>query len=83
MTAAMTTNAAIDLVRREQKGIIAEAPSILKSPRSYEATSRIIFFADFFLENALIQMLDCHPTSHLRSHYSMISYIYCLYACEV
>jgi hypothetical protein len=48
MTAAMTTNAAIDLVRREQKGIIAEAPSILKSPRSYEATSRIIFFADFF-----------------------------------
>lgn len=48
VTAAMTTDMALDLVRRAEEDIIAAAPGLLAKPRSYEAISLIIFYADSF-----------------------------------
>ena len=48
ITATMTTNAAIEIVRRAEEDIIAIAPQVLSKPNSYEDISIIIFYADSF-----------------------------------
>ena len=48
VTAAMTTNMALDLVRRAEEDIIAAAPGLLAKSCSYEAISSVIFYADSF-----------------------------------
>ncbi|KAI4279291.1 MAG: hypothetical protein L6R38_005073 [Xanthoria sp. 2 TBL-2021] len=48
MTCAMTTNLALDLVRRAEEDIINQAPMLLGGPRSYEALSVLIFYAESF-----------------------------------
>lgn len=45
-TAAVTTNMALDIVRREEEGIIATAPAMLAKPRSFQAIAMVIFHAD-------------------------------------
>ncbi|KAL8644271.1 MAG: hypothetical protein Q9226_007849 [Calogaya cf. arnoldii] len=47
-TCAMMTNLALDLVRRAEEDIISQAPTLLRGPRSYEAISVLIFYAESF-----------------------------------
>ncbi|KAL9038195.1 MAG: hypothetical protein Q9180_003279 [Flavoplaca navasiana] len=47
-TCAMTTNLALDLVRRANVDIITQAHMLLGGPRSYEAISILIFYAESF-----------------------------------
>ena len=46
LTATITTNAAIHLVRRAEEDIIATKPEVFSKPRSYEAIAVVIFFAE-------------------------------------
>ena len=45
-TAAVTTNIALDIVRRAEEDIIAIAPALLAKPRSYQEIAMVIFHAD-------------------------------------
>lgn len=45
-TAAVTTNIALDIVRRAEEDIIATAPALLAKPRSYQEIAMVIFHAD-------------------------------------
>lgn len=45
-TAAVTTNIALDIVRRAEEDIIATAPAMLAKPRSFQAIAMVIFHAD-------------------------------------
>ncbi|CAL8575762.1 hypothetical protein XPA_001666 [Xanthoria parietina] len=47
-TCAMTTNLALDLVRRAEEDIIGQAPVLLGGQRSYEAISILIFYTESF-----------------------------------
>lgn len=44
--AAVTTNIALDIVRRAEEDIIATAPAMLAKPRSFQAIAMVIFHAD-------------------------------------
>ena len=48
MTCTMTTNLALDLVRRAEEDVIGQAPEMIGKPRSYEAISMLIFFVNSF-----------------------------------
>ena len=48
MTCAMTTNIALDMIRRAEEDIIDQASALLKKPRSYEGIAMVIFFAESF-----------------------------------
>lgn len=45
-SAAITTNIALDIVRRAEEDIIATAPAMLAKPRSFQAIAMVIFHAD-------------------------------------
>ena len=47
-TAAVTTNAAFDLVRRSEDDILSVAPQLFNRKRSWDTISIIIFYADAF-----------------------------------
>ncbi|KAI4221041.1 MAG: hypothetical protein LQ349_007944 [Xanthoria aureola] len=47
-TAAVTTNAAFDLVRQTEEDLITQAPAILDKKRSYDSIAIIVFYADAF-----------------------------------
>lgn len=47
-TAAITTNAAFDLVRQAEEDLIAQAPDIFDRKRSWDSIAIIIFYADAF-----------------------------------
>ena len=48
MTCSMTTNIALDMVRRAEEDVIDQVSTLLKKPRSYEAISTVIFFVESF-----------------------------------
>ena len=50
MTCSMTTNIALDMVRRAEEDIIDQASTLLKKPRSYEAISMLIFYVESFVK---------------------------------
>ncbi|KAI4258125.1 MAG: hypothetical protein L6R42_005287, partial [Xanthoria sp. 1 TBL-2021] len=45
-TAAVTTNAAFDLVRQAEEDLIAQAPAVFDRKRSYDSIAIIVFYAD-------------------------------------
>ncbi|KAL8800987.1 MAG: hypothetical protein Q9182_004779 [Xanthomendoza sp. 2 TL-2023] len=45
-TAAITTNAAFELVRQAEEDLIAQAPAVFDRKRSYESIAIIVFYAD-------------------------------------
>ena len=45
-TAAVTTNAAFDLVRQAEEDLVAQAPAVLDKKRSYDSIAMIVFQAD-------------------------------------
>lgn len=47
-TAAITTNAAFDLVRQAEEDIIAQAPKLFNRKRSWDSIAIIVFYADAF-----------------------------------
>ena len=47
-TAAITTNAAFDLVRQAEEDLVAQAPKLFDKKRSYDSIAIIIFYADAF-----------------------------------
>ncbi|KAL8996515.1 MAG: hypothetical protein Q9169_003982 [Polycauliona sp. 2 TL-2023] len=47
-TAAITTNAAFDLVRQAEEDLIAQAPTVFNTKRSYDSIAIIVFYADAF-----------------------------------
>ncbi|KAI4174861.1 MAG: hypothetical protein LQ348_006288 [Seirophora lacunosa] len=47
-TAAITTNAAFDLVRQAEEDLISQAPKLFNRKRSYESIAIIVFYADAF-----------------------------------
>ncbi|KAL9011045.1 MAG: hypothetical protein Q9173_004081 [Seirophora scorigena] len=50
-TAAITTNAAFDLVRQAEEDLISQAPKLFNRKRSYESIAIIVFYADAFQQS--------------------------------
>lgn len=63
-TAAVTTNAAFDLVRQAEEDLVAQAPAVLDKKRSYDSIAIIVFYADAF------QQVIC-PETPLKSNESL------------
>ena len=52
-TAAITTNAAFDLVRQAEEDLIAQAPKVFNRKRSWDSIAIIVFYADAFSARSL------------------------------
>ncbi|KAL8689263.1 MAG: hypothetical protein Q9224_004679 [Gallowayella concinna] len=63
-TAAITTNAAFELVRQAEEDLIAQAPAVFDRKRSYDSIAIIVFYADAF------QQGTC-PEARLQSNESL------------
>ncbi|KAI4131242.1 MAG: hypothetical protein LQ338_001336 [Usnochroma carphineum] len=63
-TAAVTTNAAFDLVRQAEEDLIAQAPEVFDRKRSYDSIAIIVFYADAFQQGF-------DPQAHLNSSASL------------
>ncbi|KAL9042108.1 MAG: hypothetical protein Q9214_003882, partial [Letrouitia sp. 1 TL-2023] len=63
-TAAITTNAAFGLVRQAEKDLIAQAPKIFDTTRSYDSIAIIVFYADAFQQGVC-------PEARLKSNESL------------
>ena len=63
-TAALTTNAAFDLVRQAEQDLITQAPKVFDTKRSYGSIAMIVYYADAF------QKVVC-PEARLESDESL------------
>lgn len=63
-TAAVTTNAAFDLVRQAEEDLVAQAPAVLDKKRSYDSIAIIVFYADAFQQGIC-------PETRLKSNESL------------
>lgn len=60
-TAAVTTNAAFDLVRQAEEDLIAQAPKLFNRQRSWDSIAIIVFYADAFQQGVC-------PEARLKSN---------------
>lgn len=63
-TAAVTTNAAFDLVRQAEEDLIAQAPNVFNRKRSWDSIAIIVFYADAFQQGVC-------PEARLNSNESL------------
>ena len=63
-TAAITTNAAFDLVRQAEEDLIAQAPNVFNRKRSWDSIAIIVFYADAFQQGVC-------PEARLNSNESL------------
>ncbi|KAL8811883.1 MAG: hypothetical protein Q9200_001438 [Gallowayella weberi] len=63
-TAAITTNAAFELVRTAEEDLIAQAPKVFDRKRSYDSIAIIVFYADAFQQGIC-------PEARLKSKESL------------
>ncbi|KAL8669911.1 MAG: hypothetical protein Q9168_005518 [Polycauliona sp. 1 TL-2023] len=60
-TAAITTNAAFDVVRQAEEDLVAQVPTVFHEKRSYDSIATKIFYADAFQQGA-------HHEAHLQNN---------------